>query len=126
VRIHVVILFETWLTTVFLFREGDVGERATCTTCQMSEDFSNYWVAHMFFKDPKNGTYHRVMPKPVQPLLGGSNGAKGGLTVYYTQFDLSRDNLARQPIKAFPPVSINKMSSYATWALAILIFNDEC
>jgi hypothetical protein len=82
---------------------GDVSERATCTTCQMAEDFSNYWVAHMFFKDPKNGTYHRVMPKPVQPLLGGSNGAQGGLTVYYTQFDLSRDNVARQPIKAFPP-----------------------
>jgi len=84
---------------------GDVGERATCTTCQMADDFSNYWVAHMYFKDPKNGTYHLVKPKPVQPLLGGSNGAQGGLTVYYTQFDLSKDNLARQPIKAFPPVS---------------------
>ncbi len=23
--------------------EGDIGEKATCTTCQMSEDFSNYW-----------------------------------------------------------------------------------
>jgi len=82
---------------------GDVGERATCTTCQMSEDFSNYWVANLYFKDPNNGSYHRVMPKPVQPLLGGSDGAQGGLTVYYTQFDLSKDNLARQPIKAFPP-----------------------
>jgi hypothetical protein len=82
--------------------EGDVGARATCTTCQMSEDFSNYWVAHMFFKDPKNGTYHRVMPQPVQPLLGGSQGAKGGLTIYYTQFDLSKDNLKTQPVKAFP------------------------
>jgi hypothetical protein len=57
----------------------------------------------MYFKDPKNGTYHRVLPKPVQPLLGGSNGAQGGLTVYYTQFDLSRDNLKQQPVKAFPP-----------------------
>jgi len=88
-----------------LVRLGDVGERATCTTCQMSEDFSNYWVANLYFKDPNNGSYHRVMPKPVQPLLGGSDGAQGGLTVYYTQFDLSKDNLARQPIKAFPPVS---------------------
>jgi len=70
----------------------------------MAEDFSNYWVAHLFFKDPKNGSYHRVPPVPVQPLLGGSNGASGGLTVYYTQFDLSRDNLKSQPIKAFPPV----------------------
>src|SRR6187551_2793798 len=88
-----------------LVRLGDVGERATCTTCQMSEDFSNYWVANLYFRDPNNGSYHRVMPKPVQPLLGGSDGAQGGLTVYYTQFDLSKDNLARQPIKAFPPVS---------------------
>ncbi|KAM7211245.1 protein of unknown function (DUF1996) domain containing protein [Rhypophila decipiens] len=83
--------------------EGDVGARATCTTCQMAEDFSNYWVAHMYFRDPKNGSYTRVMPSPVQPLLGGSNGAKGGLTVYYTQFDLNKDNLKQQPIKAFPP-----------------------
>ncbi|KAK4158243.1 hypothetical protein C8A00DRAFT_39437 [Chaetomidium leptoderma] len=83
--------------------EGDVGERATCTTCQMSEDFSNYWTATLYFKHPTNGSYHRVSPLPVQPLLGGSNGAQGGLTVYYSQFDLSRDNLAQQPIKAFPP-----------------------
>jgi hypothetical protein len=83
---------------------GDVGERASCTTCQMSEDFSNYWTANLYFKSPTNGSYYRVPVIPVQPLLGGSNGASGGLTVYYTQFDLSRDNLGQQPIKAFPPV----------------------
>ncbi len=83
---------------------GDVGERATCTTCQMSEDLSNYWTAHLYFKHP-NGSYHHVMPAPVQPLLGGSNGASGGLTVYYTQFDLSKDNLRQQPIKSFQPVT---------------------
>jgi hypothetical protein len=91
--------------------EGDVGERATCTTCQMTEDFSNYWTAHLYFKHPTNGTYHRVPVLPVQPLLGGSQGAQGGLTVYYTQFDLSRDNLARQPIKAFQPVESTLLSS---------------
>jgi hypothetical protein len=85
--------------------EGDVGARATCTTCQMADDFSNYWTATLYFKHPTNGSYHRVTPIPVQPLLGGSDGAKGGLTVYYTQFDLSRDNLKQQSIKAFPPVS---------------------
>lgn len=84
--------------------EGDVGARGTCTTCQMSEDFSNYWTAVLYFKHPTNGSYHRVPVIPVQPLLGGSNGAQGGITVYYTQFDLSRDNLSQQPIKAFPPV----------------------
>jgi hypothetical protein len=82
---------------------GDVGERASCTTCQMAEDFSNYWTAQLYFKHPTNGSYHRVPTVPVQPLLGGSNGAQGGLTVYYTQFDLNKDNLKQQPIKAFPP-----------------------
>jgi hypothetical protein len=57
----------------------------------------------LYFKDPTNGSFHRVPPMPVQPLLGGSNGAQGGLTVYYTQFDLSRDNLKTQTVKAFPP-----------------------
>jgi hypothetical protein len=82
---------------------GDVGARATCTTCQMAEDFSNYWTAQLYFKHPTNGSYHKVPVIPVQPLLGGSDGAKGGLTVYYTQFDLSKDNLASQPITTFKP-----------------------
>jgi hypothetical protein len=83
--------------------QGDVGARATCTTCQMANDFSNYWTAALYFKHPTNGSYHRVPNLPVQPLLGGSNGAKGGLTVYYTQFDLNKDNLASQPITTFKP-----------------------
>ncbi len=83
---------------------GDVGARATCTTCQMAEDFSNYWTAVLYFKDPTNGSFHRVPVTPVQPLLGGSGGASGGLTVYYSQFDLSKDNLMQQAIKSFPPV----------------------
>lgn len=82
---------------------GDVSTRASCTTCQMSEDFSNYWTATLFFKHP-NGSYHRVPVVPVQPLLGGSNGAQGGITVYYTQHDLSRDDLKQNPVKSFPPV----------------------
>lgn len=85
---------------------GDVGARATCTTCQMADDFSNYWTAALYFKHPTNGSYHRVPNIPVQPLLGGSDGAVGGLTVYYTQFDLSKDNLASQPITVFKPVSL--------------------
>ncbi|TGJ82735.1 hypothetical protein E0Z10_g6034 [Xylaria hypoxylon] len=55
---------------------------------------------------PTNGSYHRVTPLPVQPLLGGSDGAQGGLTVYYTQFDLNRDNLKQQPVKSFPPQTV--------------------
>lgn len=38
---------------------SDVSALATCTTCQFSDDFSNYWTANMYFK-AKNGTYKRV------------------------------------------------------------------
>lgn len=86
---------------------GDVAERATCTTCQMAEDFSNYWTAQLYFKHPTNGSYHRVPTVPVQPLLGGSNGAQGGLTIYYTQFDLNKDNIKQQPVRSFPPVILH-------------------
>jgi hypothetical protein len=85
---------------------GDVGARATCTTCQMAEDFSNYWTAVLYFKHPTNGSYHRVPVIPVVPLLGGSTGTQGGLTVYYSQHDLSKDDIKARPIKAFPVVSI--------------------
>ncbi|KAI0540951.1 hypothetical protein GGR58DRAFT_71138 [Xylaria digitata] len=82
---------------------GDVASRATCTTCEMSEDFSNYWTATLFFKH-QNGSYHRVPVIPVNPgNLDGYTGTQGGLTVYYTQHDLSRDMLAQNPVKTFPP-----------------------
>ncbi|GAB1319985.1 NAD(P)-binding Rossmann-fold containing protein [Madurella fahalii] len=82
--------------------EGDIGAspKATCTTCEMSEDFSNYWTAAMYFKHPKNGSYHLV---PVVNNAALAPGTRGGMTVYYTQFDFFRDNLEQQPIKAFPP-----------------------
>jgi hypothetical protein len=38
---------------------GDVSTTASCTTCEFSEDFSNYWTANMYFK-AKNGTFKRV------------------------------------------------------------------
>lgn len=38
---------------------GDVSTTASCTTCEFSDDFSNYWTANMYFK-AKNGTYKRV------------------------------------------------------------------
>lgn len=81
---------------------ADIGDRGTCTTCQMSEDFSNYWTAVLYFKHPTNGSYHRV---PVTNNAALAPGTTGGITVYYTQFDFNTDALNRQPIKAFPPVS---------------------
>lgn len=79
---------------------GDVGARASCTTCQMAEDFSNYWTAVMYFKHPTNGSYHRV---PVVNNAALATGTTGGITVYYTPYDLSRDNLKQQPITVFKP-----------------------
>jgi hypothetical protein len=38
---------------------GDVSTTASCTTCEFSEDFSNYWTANLYFK-ARNGTYKRV------------------------------------------------------------------
>lgn len=58
--------------------DGDIAEKATCTTCQFSEDFSNYWTAVLFFK-ARNGSYHRV---PQIPNVG-FEGSNGGMTVYY-------------------------------------------
>ncbi|KAI1084877.1 hypothetical protein F5B20DRAFT_523567 [Whalleya microplaca] len=63
---------------------GDVAEAASCTTCQFSEDFSNYWTANLYFK-ARNGTYKRV------PQLGHalqfsdqfSTQTQGGILVYY-------------------------------------------
>ncbi|KAL2258886.1 hypothetical protein VTK26DRAFT_7619 [Humicola hyalothermophila] len=63
---------------------GDIAERATCTTCQFSEDFSNYWTAVLFFR-ARNGSYHRV---PQIPNIG-FEGSNGGMTVYYMQDGLA-------------------------------------
>jgi len=81
--------------------KGDIGSQATCTTCEMSEDFSNYWTAVLYFKHPTNGTYARV---PVVNNAALARGTTGGLTVYYTQHDFSTDNLKKQFITAFPVV----------------------
>ncbi|KAJ2993935.1 hypothetical protein NUW58_g1689 [Xylaria curta] len=57
-----------------------------------------------YFKHPQNGSYHRVPVIPVNPgNLDGYTGTSGGITVYYTQHDLSRDMIAQNPVKTFPP-----------------------
>jgi hypothetical protein len=57
--------------------ELDPSLAATCTTCDFSEDLSNYWTANLYFK-AKNGTFKRV-PQMVNLGLEG----KEGVTVYY-------------------------------------------
>jgi len=58
----------------------DITEEATCTTCEFSEDFSNYWTATLFFR-ARNGTFKRVPQRP-NILFDGARG--GGVSVYYT------------------------------------------
>ncbi|KAI1633126.1 hypothetical protein F4809DRAFT_655417 [Biscogniauxia mediterranea] len=60
--------------------EKDMPGESTCTTCQFSEDFSNYWTAVLYFK-ARNGTYKRVPQKP----NSGFDGVNSGMTIYYMQ-----------------------------------------
>ncbi|KUJ22781.1 uncharacterized protein LY89DRAFT_763262 [Mollisia scopiformis] len=71
----------------------DIAEKASCTTCTFSQDFSNYWTAVLYFR-ARNGTFKRV------PQLSNQNieGANGGMTIYY----LSPDNKTT-PVTAFKP-----------------------
>ncbi|KAF1966248.1 hypothetical protein BU23DRAFT_593269 [Bimuria novae-zelandiae CBS 107.79] len=77
--------------------EHDLAKLSTCTSCQPSEDFSNYWTASLFFR-ARNGTYKRV------PQKGnvGFEGQRGGMTVYYMQASLG-DYQQKAKVKAFQP-----------------------
>lgn len=56
----------------------NIADRATCTTCTFSEDFSNYWTAVLYFRG-RDGSFRRV-PQMSGQFLDGSNG---GMTIYY-------------------------------------------
>ncbi len=78
-----------------------ISNTATCTTCQFSEDFSNYWTAVMYFR-AQNGTFRRV------PLKGnvGFEQANGGMTVYYTNSLVGNSKVtAFQPVCRLSPPS---------------------
>ncbi|RDL40252.1 Uncharacterized protein BP5553_00231 [Venustampulla echinocandica] len=62
----------------------DVSSRATCTTCEFADNFSNYWTANMYFK-ARNGTFKRI-PQGSAALQFNdkfSNQIGGGTLVYY-------------------------------------------
>jgi hypothetical protein len=52
----------------------DLPALSTCTSCQFTEDFSNYWTAVIFYR-AKNGTFKRV-PQMAQ---AGMEGTQGGM-----------------------------------------------
>ncbi|KAM7186757.1 protein of unknown function (DUF1996) domain containing protein [Naviculisporaceae sp. PSN 640] len=63
---------------------GDVSEKASCTTCAFSEDFSNYWTANLYFK-ARNGTYRRIPQGGAAYQFNDrfSTQTQGGILVYY-------------------------------------------
>ncbi|CAG8959875.1 hypothetical protein HYFRA_00013147 [Hymenoscyphus fraxineus] len=75
----------------------DMPGESTCTSCQFTEDFSNYWTAVLYFR-AQNGSYKRV------PQLGNNQfrTANGGLTIYYMQ-DAIYDNAQKSHVTAFQP-----------------------
>jgi hypothetical protein len=80
--------------------DKDMPKESTCTTCQFSEDFSNYWTAVLYFK-ARNGTYKRV--PQIQNV--GFDGVKGGMTVYYMQDGLYNFQQTSK-VTAFKPVCL--------------------
>ncbi|KAF1960991.1 hypothetical protein CC80DRAFT_513675 [Byssothecium circinans] len=79
-------------------QEKDMPGESTCTTCQFSEDFSNYWTAILYFK-ARNGTYQRV---PQRSNAGFEGATGGGMTVYYMQ-DPLYDTAQKSKVTAFKP-----------------------
>ncbi|KAI1488789.1 hypothetical protein F5X96DRAFT_684688 [Biscogniauxia mediterranea] len=75
----------------------DLAALSTCTSCQFTEDFSNYWTAVLFYK-AKNGTFKRV-PQMAQ---AGIDGTQGGMMVYYMT-DALFDTAQRSSVTAFKP-----------------------
>ncbi len=66
-------------------RTIDPPATSKCTSCQMTEDFSNYWTASIYFRSPENGTFKRVPQMANGQLNGTLMTQEGGITVYYMQ-----------------------------------------
>jgi hypothetical protein len=52
----------------------DIEALSTCTSCQFTEDFSNYWTATLFFR-ARNGSLKRVPQIP----QAGMEATQGGM-----------------------------------------------
>ncbi|TVY80874.1 hypothetical protein LSUE1_G003911 [Lachnellula suecica] len=63
----------------------DPSTTSSCTSCKLSEDFSNYWTASIYFQSPENGTFKRVPQMANGRLNGTLLEQDGGLTIYYMQ-----------------------------------------
>jgi hypothetical protein len=74
----------------------------------MSEDFSNYWTASIYFQSAENGTFKHIPQMANGRLNGTLLDQVGGLTVYYMHpFSGTNEN-----VTVFKPVSVD--STYAS------------
>ncbi|KAG8872095.1 hypothetical protein FRB97_008023 [Tulasnella sp. 331] len=62
---------------------------SSCTSCEVTNDLSNYWVPTLYFKDPLNGTFTKV--------------PNGGLLVYYENRGNGDTSNGGAGLTAFPP-----------------------
>ncbi|KAG9012262.1 hypothetical protein FRB94_006292 [Tulasnella sp. JGI-2019a] len=67
----------------------DTARESTCTSCQVAQDLSNYWVPTLYFKDPVAGTFTKV--------------PNGGLLVYYLDRGDGDVLNGGKGLTAFPP-----------------------
>lgn len=98
----------------------DMPGESTCTTCQFTEDTSNYWTAVLFFR-ARNGTFKRV---PIRPNAG-FDGADGGMTVYYMQNGLA-DYQQQSKVTAFKPVCPRLFTDVNLRELTIISRGSAC
>lgn len=96
-HIHQIIGGDSFNVTMDPAKGHDLAKLSKCTTCQMSEDFSNYWTAVVYFK-ARNGTYKRVPQRAQQ----GMDGTNGGMVVYYMT-DALFDTAQASKVTAFKP-----------------------
>ncbi|KAG8881117.1 hypothetical protein FRB97_000169 [Tulasnella sp. 331] len=70
-------------------RTYDTARESSCTSCQVAQDLSNYWVPTLYFKDPVAGTFTKV--------------PNGGLLVYYLDRGDGDVLNGGKGLTAFPP-----------------------
>jgi len=58
------------------YPQHDPAEKSTCTSCQFTEDLSNYWTAVLFFR-ARNGTFKRVLQLAQFDMQGQNGGMVG-------------------------------------------------
>ncbi|ORY82435.1 hypothetical protein BCR37DRAFT_347273, partial [Protomyces lactucae-debilis] len=63
---------------------------SSCTSCQIKQDKSAYWIPNLYYQGANNGTFEEV-------------STIGGMTVYYLQRGKNIQQMQPGEVKSFPP-----------------------